>query len=218
MTTLPYRVLRALEEFNAAHPWDHNAHYHPWILRQLPRRFGNALDVGSGSGELARLLAGRADAVDGIDADPQITARARELTPRDAPVGFTVADALTGVPAESYDVITCVATVHHLPFTEALTVFRRHLAPGGTLVLLGLARPGTPADYLLGTVAAPLNAATGLLKNRGHAAPPPVSMTARTRPAEMSFPEIVREATAVLPRARLRRRLFWRYSLVWRRC
>lgn len=41
-------------------------------------------------------------------------------------------------------------------------------------------------------------------------------MTARTRPAEMGFPGIVREARAVLPGARLRRRLFWRYTLVWR--
>lgn len=41
-------------------------------------------------------------------------------------------------------------------------------------------------------------------------------MTAATRPARMGFPEIVREAHLVLPGARLRRRLFWRYTLVWR--
>jgi hypothetical protein len=38
-------------------PWDHNAHHHRWILRQLPRRFNRAPDIGSGSGDLARLLA-----------------------------------------------------------------------------------------------------------------------------------------------------------------
>ncbi|QHC22964.1 class I SAM-dependent methyltransferase [Streptomyces sp. GS7] len=215
MTTLPHRVLRALDEFNAAHPWDHNAHYHRWILRQLPRHFDSALDVGSGSGDLARLLAGRAGTVQGIDSDPKIIARARELTPQATPVTFTTADALTGIPADSYDVITCVATVHHLPFADALTAFRRHLAPGGTLVILGLSRPTTPVDQLLGTVASPVNAATGWLKNRGRTAPRPLSMTATTRPADMAFPEIVREAHAVLPGARLRRRLFWRYTLVW---
>ncbi|WP_411145636.1 class I SAM-dependent methyltransferase [Streptomyces sp. x-80] len=215
MTTLPHRVLRALDQFNAAHPWDHNAHYHPWILRQLPRRFDSALDVGSGSGDLARLLAVRAGTVHGIDSDPEITAQARELTPPATPVTFTAADALTGIPADSYDVITCVAAIHHLPFTDALTVFRRHLAPGGTLVILGLSRPTTPGDYLLGAVASPLNATTGWVKNRGRTAPRPASMTARTRPADMSFPDIVREAHAVLPGARLRRRLFWRYTLVW---
>ncbi|UNO44408.1 class I SAM-dependent methyltransferase [Streptomyces sp. MST-110588] len=216
MTTPPeHRILQALDRFNAAYPWDHNAHYHRWILRQLPRRFGSALDVGCGSGDLARLLATRAGSVDGIDADPAIVARAQELTAPAAPVTYTVADAPTGLPPGPYDVITCVAALHHLPFADALTHFRRHLAPGGTLVVVGLARARTPGDHLLGIAAAPLNAAVGWLKNKGRATPRPVSMTAPTKPATMTFPEVVRAARRVLPGARLRRRLFWRYTLVW---
>lgn len=42
-------------------------------------------------------------------------------------------------------------------------------------------------------------------------------MTASTKPADMGFPAVVREARAVLPGVRLRRRLFWRYTLVWHR-
>ncbi|UKY47429.1 class I SAM-dependent methyltransferase [Streptomyces inhibens] len=217
MTPLPHRILRALDQFNAAHPWDHNAHYHRWILRQLPKRFDTALDIGSGSGDLVRLLATRANEVQGIDCDPVIISRAQRLTPPAIPVTFTVADALTGIPAGSYDAITCVATIHHLPFAEALTVFRRHLAPGGTLVVVGLSRAQTAGDYLLGAAASPLNAATGWLKNKGRRAPRPVSMTALTRPADMSFSDIVSEAHHALPGARLRRRLFWRYTLVWHR-
>ncbi|MFE4052945.1 class I SAM-dependent methyltransferase [Streptomyces sp. YIM B13518] len=217
MTTLPHRFLHALERFNAAHPWDHNAHYHRWIMRQLPGGFRTALDVGSGTGDLARLLATRATAVDAVDSDPAIVARAQELTSPDAPVTFTAADALTGTPAASYDVITCVAVLHHLPFTDALAHFRRRLAPGGTLVVVGLWRARTPGDHLLGAAALPLNAATGWIRNKGRTAPPPASMTAPVRPATMSFSEIVRETRRVLPGARLRRRLFWRYTLVWRR-
>ncbi|MGW3008322.1 class I SAM-dependent methyltransferase [Streptomyces sp. NPDC001219] len=217
MTPLAQRALRALDRFNAAHPWDHNAHYHRWLLRQLPQRLGSALDIGCGSGDLARLLATRADEVQGVDADPVIIRRAQQLTPPAAPVTFTAADALTGLPGDSYDVITCVATLHHLPFTEALSVFRRHLAPGGTLVVVGLFRAQAPADYLLGAVASPLNTATGWLRNKGRRAPRPASMTARTRPAEMPFADIVDGARDILPGARLRRRLFWRYTLVWRR-
>lgn len=81
MPLLTHRALRALDRFHAARPWDHNAHFHRWILRRLPERVGSALDVGCGSGDLARLLARRAERVHGIDADPEITARARQLTP-----------------------------------------------------------------------------------------------------------------------------------------
>lgn len=215
MTTLPYRFLQALDRFNAAHPWDHNAHYHRWILRQLPRRFDRALDVGSGSGDLARLLSTRAKEVHGIDSDPVIVARAQELTHQAAPVTFTVADALIGIPAGSYDVITCVAVLHHLAFTDALTQFRQALAPGGRLVVVGLARVQSLGDHLLGVAAIPLNAVIGWSKNKGRSAPQPVSMTAMTQPADMAFSDIVRAAHRALPGARVRRRLFWRYTLVW---
>ncbi|MEE1774987.1 class I SAM-dependent methyltransferase [Streptomyces sp. JV181] len=140
------RILRGLDRFHAAHPWDHNAHYHRWILRRLPRRFNRALDVGSGSGDLAKLLASRAEAVHGIDIDPRIVDRARELTDAAAPVTFTVGDALKEVPPGPYDVITCVATIHHMPFSDALTCFRQHLSPGGTLVVVGVYRPQSLSD------------------------------------------------------------------------
>ncbi|MEU5810581.1 class I SAM-dependent methyltransferase [Streptomyces sp. HUAS TT3] len=216
--TLTPGVLRALERFNAAHPWDHNAHYHRWILRQLPKRFERALDVGSGSGDLARLLAGRAARVTAVDSDQGITDRARELTPAALPVEYTVADAVADpeLPGGPYDVITCVAAIHHMPFDRALSCFRRRLAPGGTLVVVGLAQARTPVDHLLGAVAVPANAAMGWLKNRGRRGPRPVAMTAPTRAPELAFTDIVREAQAVLPGVRLRRRLFWRYTLVWR--
>ncbi|CAM5257909.1 Trans-aconitate 2-methyltransferase [Streptomyces tendae] len=216
-TPLPRRLLGALDRFNAAHPWDHNAHYHRWILRQLPDRFGSALDVGSGAGDLVRLLATRADEVHGVDSDPVITSRARLLTPKGTAAAFGVADAPAELPAGPHDVITCVATLHHLPFTEALDAFRRHLAPGGTLVVVGLYRPLTVTDHLLSAAAVVPNAAVGWLRNRGRRSAPPTSMTARTRPAGMPFTAIAEAARTVLPGARLRRRLFWRYTLTWRR-
>ncbi|MFF0427316.1 class I SAM-dependent methyltransferase [Streptomyces sp. NPDC004520] len=218
MAALTDRVLRALERFNAAHPWDHNAHYHRWILRQLPRRLDRALDVGCGSGDLARLLATRATVVRAVDADPAIVARARELTAPGTRVAFAVEDALADTGDDGFHTaVTCLATLHHLPLAEALTRFRERLAPGGTLVVLGLSRPDTPADHLLGLLSIPLNAATGWLRNRGRPAPRPVAMTAATRDAEETLAEIALVAGRILPGARIRRRLFWRYTLVWRK-
>ncbi|MEU9192321.1 class I SAM-dependent methyltransferase [Streptomyces hundungensis] len=215
MTTPTVRFFQALDRFHAARPWDHNAHYHRWIMRQLPRRFDSALDVGSGTGDLARLLAGRAGSVRGLDADPEIVDRARELTPSASRVTFAVGDAPDAIAQGPYDVITCVATLHHLPFAETLAAFRHHLSPGGTLVVVGLARAQSPGDHLLGVAALVMNVVVAWLKHGGRRAARPASMTAATRPATMTFAEIVDEARTVLPGARLRRRLFWRYTLVW---
>jgi SAM-dependent methyltransferase len=111
--------------------------------------------------------------VQGIDADAAIVAQARELTRPAAPVTFTVGDALSDIPPGSYDVITCVAAIHHLPFSEALTRFRRHLAPGGTLVVVGLAHAQSLGDRLLGAAAVPSNVAMAWVKNKGRKAARP---------------------------------------------
>ncbi|MEU2374820.1 class I SAM-dependent methyltransferase [Streptomyces misionensis] len=212
MVTLSGRLVDVLGRVNDTYPWDHNAHFHPWLLRQLPRRSGRALDVGCGAGELARKLAGRAERVTGIDADPEILERAREAGGAVADVEYILGAAPDGLPPGPYDVITCVAVLHHLPFADALTRFRRELAPGGTLVVVGCARD----EDVRGMVSLALNPLFGLVKNRGRAAVRrPVAMTAPTRRPEMTFSEIAAQARRLLPGARLRRRLFWRYTLVW---
>ncbi|MFL5999225.1 MAG: class I SAM-dependent methyltransferase [Streptomyces sp.] len=211
-------LLDALARFNDAHPWSHNAHFHPWLMRQLPRRYDRALDVGCGAGDLVRLLATRARHVHGIDSDERIIGKARELTDPDLPVTFSLADALSYDEDGRYDVITCVAVLHHLPLTETLVRFRRQLAPGGTLVIVGLTREDTRVQTLLGLASVPLNLVTGWVKNRGRTASQrPVAMTAPTRPADVPYTEFAREVRRILPGARLRRRLFWRYALVWKK-
>ncbi|HEY5986315.1 MAG TPA: hypothetical protein VIV12_08070 [Streptosporangiaceae bacterium] len=48
---------RWLAGVNARHPWNHNEHFHRWILRNLPARRLAAVDVGCGTGMLAGRLA-----------------------------------------------------------------------------------------------------------------------------------------------------------------
>lgn len=44
--------------------------------------------------------------------------------------------ASAGLPKGHYDVITCLASLHHMPF-GTVTRFREALAPGGVLLVLG---------------------------------------------------------------------------------
>jgi len=55
--------------------WNHNVHYHPVLLGQLPAGAGDALDVGSGTGMLTRQLRERIPHVTGIDRHPPSIAR-----------------------------------------------------------------------------------------------------------------------------------------------
>ncbi|MFY7068175.1 class I SAM-dependent methyltransferase [Nocardiopsis changdeensis] len=206
-------LLAAVDRFNDAHPWDHNAHYHRWLLEQLPARVDRALDVGCGTGDLVRALAGRAAEVVGVDADPRVVDLARAATGRCPGVSFRVADAAEELPEGPFDVVTCVAVLHHLPFAPALERMRDRLAPGGTLLVLGVHEPSQFTDHLLGAAAVPANLAVGWARGRR---PRPEAMTARTAPAAMTLPEIAREAGRILPGVRLRRHLFWRHSLLWR--
>ena len=55
--------------------WDHNAHYHRWLLHQLPPAPQDVLGVGCGAGGLAAKLAARAAHVDAVDVSAPMIAR-----------------------------------------------------------------------------------------------------------------------------------------------
>lgn len=202
-------IVRRIDRFMAAHAWSHNAHYHPWIMRRLPATMSGALDVGCGTGDLARLLARRAAVVEGIDVEPAVIDAARRVG---APPGctFTVAALDDLPPGRRYDAITAVAVLHHVPFADALRRLVGMLDPGGTLLVVGCYRMAGAVDRAVGLAAVPTNMAMGLYKG---SARPPLSMAAPTASATMTLPEIRGVADALLPGHRLRRALFWRYLL-----
>jgi len=58
--------------------WNHNSHYHRFLLRHAPLHCQQALEVGCGSGAFARLLATQAEHVLALDVSPQMIRLARE--------------------------------------------------------------------------------------------------------------------------------------------
>jgi SAM-dependent methyltransferase len=95
------------------------------------------LDVGCGTGEHARLLTARGFQVDGLDLDPNLLRLARAKNPASS---FHEADMCSfDIPAR-YDAILCLFSSIGYARTQdrvvrALTCFRRHLAPGGVVVV-----------------------------------------------------------------------------------
>ncbi|WP_216093430.1 class I SAM-dependent methyltransferase [Cellulosimicrobium cellulans] len=222
------RAVAVLAVANARHPWNHNEHFHPWVLRRVPRGARAVLDVGCGAGVLLGRLLGRlgdtASAVDGIDADPRMVAAARSRLGDDPRV--TVRQlAFEDLPADGrYDAVTMVAVLHHLDhhlgLGDALAHARDLLAPGGRLLVVGLARVDSPLDVAVDVVSALLNPLVGLVKHPRRARPGDLGPDAPGMPVRdpvLSVAEVARAARAVLPGVRVRRRLFFRYTLEWTR-
>ncbi|MEU4389635.1 class I SAM-dependent methyltransferase [Kribbella sp. NPDC023855] len=211
------RVLAAMDRFNAAHPWSHNDAYAAFVLHHARRvRAGGgveALDVGCGTGSLVRRLAGVFPAVTGVEADGATATLARHAT-AGLPNVRILTRSFDEVGEDRYDLITFVAVVHHLPLQGTLEKARELLRPGGRLVVVGVSR-GVRADLPCEVASLILNPIVGAVVHPRRARETPVQMTAPTAMAAESFEEIAGTARHILPGARLRRGLFWRYTLSW---
>lgn len=194
--------------------WNHNTHFHRYLLSYIPQSIQSALDVGCGLGAFARKLAERAVGVDAIDADSTIIAEASRLN-NPPNIRYVHSDFLDiDIPIESYDSISAIASLHHMDLAKTLTKMKAILRPSGTLVVLGLYQERTIADYIYSLVSVPLNYVYLI---RYKAAKPVPMTTAPTRRAQLSLSQIKEVANTVIPGYSLRRHLFWRYSLVWRK-
>jgi SAM-dependent methyltransferase len=194
--------------------WNPNIHYYPTILGFVPGNCREALDVGCGDGELARLLAARSDRVTGIDLSAEMVESARDRSENVGNARFLEADFYeasgTELPEGHYDLITMVAVAHHLGTERALARSAQLLAPGGRLAVIGLADPGSVLDLLHLAAAIPAVKATGRLRGGSHS-PPKMPVA----DPDTTFREARDIAHRVLPGSRFRRRLLWRYTLFW---
>ena len=223
------RAARWLDAVNARHPWSHNEHFHGWILRNLPARRQVAVDVGCGTGVLAGKLATRFARVTGIDADAGMAATASARLARDP--GVTIrhcrfeefaAAAADGDGDADADLITMVASLHHLALDDTLARIPALLAPGGRLLVVGLAKADSLPDLAVDLVSSAANPLMGLVKHPRPArlaeepAPgQPVMPVMPVRDPATTFAEIAAAASTRLPGGTVRRRLFFRYTLRW---
>jgi SAM-dependent methyltransferase len=209
--------------------WDHNEHYHRWLLRQLPDSPGRVLDVGCGAGLLASRMAGRAGQVDGVDRSAAMIEQARFRYPPGARLHWIAGDLLDPrlpLAPGGYDAVTALSSLHHLPLRAGLARLASLVRPGGVLAVVGLYRDATVADYAFEPVSVAANWAMGAaLRLRRHEAPSR-AVLAEAAPnhehmpvldAQDTLPDIRAAARELTPGAQIRRCAFWRYSLAWHR-
>ncbi|MEU4311758.1 class I SAM-dependent methyltransferase [Nocardia sp. NPDC024068] len=210
-------VVAALGRFNGHHPWSHNDFYLGWVAARI-RESGarEVLDIGCGTGNLLARLCRDADHLTGLEPDP----RSADI----AAARFAGTDAVTVVCApftgpleHRRPAITAVAVLHHMPLDRALREVRESLAPGGRLVVVGCYRDAGFADHVAGTISAVVNPVIGLFVHPRRARSLPDHMRAPTAEPLDTLAAIRDAAGRELPGARIRRRMFWRYTLVYDR-
>jgi SAM-dependent methyltransferase len=219
---LPGPLHQSLAKLNARHPWNHNEHFHGWILRNLPARREAAVDIGCGKGVLAGKLAAHFARVTGVDRNDGMAAAASACLldfPHVSIHRGDFADFSSTSCDGGADLITMVAVLHHLDLDDTLARIPRLLAPGGRLLVVGLARAESLADLAFDVVSGAVNPVMGMIKH-----PRAARLQQRTLEEQPVMPmmdptttvaEITKAARARLPGCSVRRRLFFRYTLRW---
>jgi ubiquinone/menaquinone biosynthesis C-methylase UbiE len=196
--------------------------YSNFLLRHVPAGCNNILDIGCGFGAFARRIAPRAERFTAIDLSPQMIKVAKERSQSYSNLDFVLGDFLKlHLPAESYDCIVTLATLHHLPLSEALSKMKSLLSPGGTLIIHDMmATNGYFKNYAFDAVRVPISMAVRLWQ-RGSLLPRREVRKAWTEHGKRETYLTAKEVRAIrdehLPGGSVYLHLLWRYTIIWRK-
>jgi SAM-dependent methyltransferase len=201
--------------------WSHNDHYHPYLLRHVPKTCEKSLDIGCGTGTFARLLGQHSRHVLALDLSPEMVRIAQERSVDYPNIEYRVADVLEWlIPIGEFDCIASIATLHHLPLEVMLEKMKSALRPGGVLLILDLYKAKNLSDYLLSAIAFPANILIRLAKTGW---PRPLKEERRVWEEHGKHDQYLQLSTVrcicqeLLPGAVIKRHFFWRYSIVWKK-
>jgi SAM-dependent methyltransferase len=198
-----------------------NNHYHNFLLRHLPAQCQNVLEIGCGKGEFSRRLAATSKLVVALDLSPEMIRIARERSEDLPNVEFQIADVMSyDLPPEGFDCIVSIATLHHLPLREGLLKMKAALNPGGVLLILDLFEPSGLVDALLNPVAMSLSISLRLM-HHGRLRPSRAARDAWAAHERHDVYPTMKEVRAlcadILPGAKIKKHLLWRYSIIWKK-
>jgi 2-polyprenyl-3-methyl-5-hydroxy-6-metoxy-1,4-benzoquinol methylase len=189
--------------------WNHNTAYHPWLIDIAARRRGDVLDVGCGDGLLAQRLAPVSRSVTAIDPDADAVQRAAQRLAAHKHVGVSQNSFETYSPGSRFDLITFVASLHHMDLRTSLVKARDLLTPTGEIAVVGCAANKSVRDWVWAVMCVP----PARFGSWWHSETRDVGVVV-SEPRE-GLDEIRRVASEVLPGASVRRALYYRYLLRW---
>lgn len=190
-------------------PWNHNIHYHNFILSKIPSFCRTALDVGCGYGVLAYKMRYFCDEVTAIDSDDVALQSAKLTYGANGGMKFINGDFMLHEFAEGkFDFVTTVATLHHLPLEAALLRLKSLIAKNGKLVVIGLYQPVTIVDTWYALIAFPVSRLIRLFYKDD-------VLQAPIKQPKESLHAIKLAVQRILPNGIVKRRFFYRYSIVW---
>jgi ubiquinone/menaquinone biosynthesis C-methylase UbiE len=110
--------------------------YYNFLEQRLPARLGNSLEVGCGSGSFSKVLATRSQSFLGVDLSSEMLRLAEGRLSDCANVEFVLGDFMAiDLEDRIFDCVVSIATLHHMPFEDAVERMRKVLRPGGVLIL-----------------------------------------------------------------------------------
>jgi 2-polyprenyl-3-methyl-5-hydroxy-6-metoxy-1,4-benzoquinol methylase len=193
--------------------------YRSYLLRQLPRHSENVLEIGCGTGEFTRLVASRAQNVVAIDLSSEMIRLANSQSANYQNIEYVLGDVMSdSLPAERYDCIVSLATLHHLPLEQALIKMKAALKPSGVLIIQDLVAAKGLVERVRSALAYPVSSARRFWKTGRIRAPQEIRKAwAEHGKGEvyLTLDEVREMCRQYLPEARIRRHLLWRYTVVW---
>jgi 2-polyprenyl-3-methyl-5-hydroxy-6-metoxy-1,4-benzoquinol methylase len=190
--------------------WNHNTAYHPWLVGIAAEHRGDMLDVGCGDGLLAQRLAPVSRSVTGIDPDPAAIGRAADRVAPHQHITVSRQDFQNYQPgAHRFDLITFVASLHHMDLRASLVKVRDLLTPTGEIAVVGISANKTVRDWVWSAMCVPAARIGSWLHSETR------NVGVVVKDPQEGLDDIRRTVDEILPGALVRRALYYRYLLRW---
>ncbi len=201
--------------------WNHNNCYFKHLIKYVPEHIETCLDIGCGKGELSFMLSKRSEKVIAVDLAEKMIEKAKTLYSNEN-IEYICGNILNmEFDNNSLDIIITTATAHHLPFEWLLSFAKDKLKKGGKLIVLDLVQAKSLSDYIIWGSAFIPNIVMNLINNHRLQKDDIHSKEIWERHGEhdtyMTMDEIRSIAKRHIPTAKIRRKLFWRYLLIWQK-